>query len=450
MKERIKKLIIFLLIISFFVFAENTYALTAEYIDVSIGKIGNGHSINLSSENGFELISKSNKILNWETSENNIKIIYRANSGDVLDNNGNKLYTIDFNTEAIGSKTGVNNLNGKKYRGYITGVNGNIINHINIDEYLYGVLTREMSPSFSMEALKAQAVASRSFAIYSKNKHANEGFNLCNTTHCQVYGGLDGENPKTNQAVEETKEEMVYFNGQLAETLFHSNNGGIMESSRNVWGGNKEYLVVKDDPYSLNTNNSSWEFKISKTELSNKLANRGYGVGTIQEIEITDISPANRVNKLKLIGTGGTKELKGSDLRSVLGPVKFKSTYFSLDNFNNKATNTDDNLIYVINGYNQLEIISPLNFVYINSSDRKSEGLLKDFTILSKNKEKSFSNNKIESTAKKYQLNDQIIFYGRGYGHGVGMSQWGAEKMAKEGFNYREIIKHYYLGVDIY
>lgn len=144
-------------------------------------------------------------------------------------------------------------VNGKRYRGSLiiqphkAGLT--VINRLLIDEYLYGVVPEEMPASWNSEALKAQAVAARTFAIYDKldRKHTKEGFDVCATTDCQVYGGMDSEAITTNKAIDATKGEVIVYLNQPICSVFHAASGGQTDDSINVWNVNVPYLRAVED-----------------------------------------------------------------------------------------------------------------------------------------------------------------------------------------------------------
>ena len=124
-----------------------------------------------------------------------------------------------------------------------------VINRLLIDEYLYGVVPEEMPASWNIEALKAQAVAARTFALYDKldRKHTQEGFDVCVTTDCQVYGGMDSEAATTNKAIDATKGEVIVYLNQPICSVFHAASGGQTDDSINVWNVNVPYLRAVED-----------------------------------------------------------------------------------------------------------------------------------------------------------------------------------------------------------
>ena len=127
-----------------------------------------------------------------------------------------------------------------------------VVNVLSMDDYLQGVIVQEMSPSWPLEALKAQTVCARSYA-YGKlqaGKHQSQGFDLCNTTDCQAYVGIATASDNSRRAVEETSGVYLWYNGRVADqTVYSSHNGGASESAVNVWGRDYPYLIGKIDPY---------------------------------------------------------------------------------------------------------------------------------------------------------------------------------------------------------
>ena len=433
MKKNIPIAIVFLLLISFFpTNIAYGYFDSSEYLDVKIGKsYGSSDFISLSSENGFYIYDKFDKqtIIFQIIDKDIIVSSNEYEEMDILDLHNKLLTTIPGDGSIVigsGSMDSIIQIGQNKYRGFISFIAKekqiSLINHVEIEDYLYGVVPKEMGSSFHMESLKAQAVAARTFAMSSKNKHKNEGFNLCDTTDCQVYGGMIAEHPNTNRAVDETKGLSVYYNGTLAQTLYSSNNGGYIESSKDTWGGHFDYLVAKEDPFSKNTNASTWEMKLTSQEIDQKILASGIKIGNILDIETLGTTSANRVVNVKLIGTLGEETITGARLRTVLG---MRSTWFDIGK--------------------KGETISKIGYVFDPETSKVLEINLDNAIIIDGNNIKS----KSKSNGSQGTKIEEFLFNGRGYGHGVGMSQYGALEMAKQGYTYEEIIKHYYTGVDI-
>jgi len=295
----------------------------------------------------------------------------------------------------------------------------NVINVLSVEQYLYGVIAREISPDWPLEAVKAQAVAARTYALAGFNKHKDEGFDVCATTHCQVYGGKDSERPRAILAVDATHGEVLYYHGRLIEAYFHSSSGGYTENSENVWGIKRPYLrgvpdFDQESPY------FHWEKMFPVSALSEILNRNGYKIGQLRSIELSPLGspPMNlpdrgvsgRVRALRLSGTSGALQINGTALRTLLG---LNSTLFDVK----------------VKGKEGKE----------DKEDKGDKG-----------------DGDKGGEVRKILLSDQdtVLFYGFGSGHGVGLSQWGAKAMAEKappGDNsyYIRILKYYYTGVDV-
>lgn len=275
-------------------------------------------------------------------------------------------------------------INGRKYRGQVVlrrDKRGrlNIINEVNIDDYLYGVLPHEISPAWSLETLKAQAVASRTLALYRKGRGRAKDYDLDATVFTQVYRGVESEDQRTNQAVKETRGKVLTYKEKIINSIFHATCGGHTEDAANVWRESEEpYLkgvpctFCKDSPY------YEWEERVKERDLRNILQKKGLDLGRIKEIELTEKSPSGRAIKIAIRHRKATQPLTANNFRLFFGPDFMRSTLFTVS------------------------------------------------------KEKN-----------------EFIFKGHGWGHGVGMCQWGAKGMAEQGKDHREILKHYYTGAEI-
>jgi stage II sporulation protein D len=329
--------------------------------------------------------------------------------------------------------SGVVTYNDKSYRGGI-GANRSsasdmsVINYLMMDHYMYGILPKEMSGSWPKEALKAQAVVARNFAITNFNKHADEGYDLCNTTDCQVYGGFSVEAIGSNLAVDETAGDLLYYNDDLVVGYYHSNSGGRTASIENVWTSSVPYLVSVEDPYSVGSPNTDWTVMMTPAEIASKLSEKNYFIGTLKNIRVDEVALDGRIQSISFIGTKGTATLKKEEMRKVFGYVKFKSIWFDILTGGELAvTNRIDyskvavSRAQVFNGRSTTPLVTNSTLSVLGASGRKT----------------------IDMTPSTY------TFTGHGFGHGIGMSQWGAKKMAEEGFNYKDILYHYYSGTQI-
>ena len=187
-----------------------------------------------------------------------------------------------------------------------------VINILNIEEYLYGVVPQELESSAPMEALKAQAVAARTYTYRNLGKYSKWGFDLVNTVSDQVYAGYDGEKPTTNMAVDQTKGKKILYNGSPISVHYFSSSGGMTENSENVWGTPVAYLKSVPDPYeSGDSYNYSWTRTFTALELKQRLFLSDVEIGDIVSITIEEVSNAGRPIKVKFTGTKGQIILQG-------------------------------------------------------------------------------------------------------------------------------------------
>ncbi len=333
------------------------------------------------------------------------------------------------------SKGNVMRIGDKKYRGetVVSDENGKlkIISIADIDDYICGVLPREVYTSWPEETLKAQAIASRTLVYKSfRGKHADLGFDVCTTTNCQVYGGYDSEAAETTAAVYATEGLVAVYDGKPADTLFGASNGGWKEASANVWGGNYPYLVTARDEYEKTDEISGhvWTVEMTPEEVTADITKAGYDVGTVKKLEIAETSESGRVTLLKVYGETGEAEIKKSATRSVFG---FKSQLYTVSS----PSSSPDVFIESESGISKAT--DNLNALSTEGGNTVSGTV----SVLSASGQSTLS---LENSS-----GGNFVFSGRGYGHGVGMSQWGAKYMADAGFSCEDIIKYYYPGVEI-
>jgi len=192
----------------------------------------------------------------------------------------------------------------------------NAINALAVEQYVKGVIANESPPSWPQAALRAQAVAARSFALTAGV--GGNGFDLYSDTRSQVYGGLQSETASTNAAAEATKGQVLTYGGEIAETYFSACSGGHTESIQNVFGGPAiPYLQGVPDPYDYYCPLHEWTLKFSGPEISAKLG--GYLNGRLKKVVITKTGASPRIIQAKLYGTGGVSTVSGTDLESALG-----------------------------------------------------------------------------------------------------------------------------------
>lgn len=358
-------------------------------------------------------------------------------------------------------------INGKQYRGCLRfAVNGTVmtaVNVVDLEEYLYGVIPAEMPASYGEEALKAQTLAARTYAMTKLNAHKGSGYELCDTINCQVYKGYSGENSKTNAIVDETEGEIICYNGTPIEAVFSASTGGYTENSENVWNSVVPYLraVPEVGEYGNNT----WTKTLTLSQLDSLLSAKGENIGSAQDIVITKISTGGRVQEMKIVGTSGSVTLTKENIRTYFSGAcgSLPSKMFTI---NGKGGDPSSGSRSVQRQATKSSSTGSLtSSAAANGITAKTEGTLSamngknlklDGLSVSENTN-SNQNTPVISTGD-YQIydvnistveNGTFVFEGSGNGHGVGLSQNGAQGMAQQGYSYEEIIKHYYTGVTI-
>ena len=246
-----------------------------------------------------------------------------------------------------------------------------VVNVLGIEKYLNSVVGSEMPTKWPIEALKAQAIASRTYALKQKG---NNLFDIDSTQKNQVYNGLESRTYKTIRAVKSTRSLVLTYKNKLINALFHSSSGGMTENSQDVWKNKYPYLSsVKD--FDKNNPKFRWQKKISSNELINLFPK----IGGLKNIEILDITSTGRVKNLKLIGAYGSDQMSGVVLRKRLGLnsnfVRFK---FFEEELNNKLP-SKKGLIVFGQGSGHGVGMSQWGAKYLASRGQKAERILKHF-----------------------------------------------------------------------
>jgi len=303
-------------------------------------------------------------------------------------------------------------INGVRYRGRVsvrnTGGTLSAINVLPMEEYLRGVVPREIGTTAPLEALKAQAIAARTAAFTKLGKHGTAGFDLCATVCCQVYGGASAEHSRTDEAVRATAGEVLVYSGRIADTPYHACCGGVTEDAATVWGFSRPYLRavtcsratqppevrsergfrnwLRTPPrtYCSDHVRFRWTVRVPAAELSVILKSKGFNIGEPREIRLGERGPGGTLRSIVVRGTSGeTRADSEYRIRQLLGSVM---TFYSGK--------------------------------FIVRRESSAAGPV-------------------------------FVFEGAGWGHGVGMCQSGAAGMAADGWSYRRILTHYYPGTEV-
>ncbi len=306
-----------------------------------------------------------------------------------------------------------------------------VTNQLGLEEYLKGVVPAEAYTSWELETLKAQAVIARTYAVYTMGNNKYSHFDLSDGVECQVYAGYDRETDRTTQAVLDTQDVMIYYNNRPINALYHSNSGGATEDSENVWGSEVPYLRSVESPWDRVSLDGGaphayeWDKEISHTELSEKL-DEAFEIGELLEIKELERTETGRIKKLLYIGKDGEHELFGDSNRR---PLDLRSTKFQIE------SNASESEIHVLSGRGPSTKLRESKQVHgINGAQNISKATPDMDTYFVKG----------ASTIREVDKERLYQFIGNGFGHGLGLSQWGAQGMALEGYHYLDILKHYY------
>jgi stage II sporulation protein D len=290
-------------------------------------------------------------------------------------------------------------LAGRRYRGsgsILPKTGGlSVVNAVNIEDYLRGVLPHEIGflPATEIEAAKAQAVAARTYTLANLDKHREHGYDLESTTADQVYRGLSEESEVANRAIEATVSQVLVKDGMLVQAFYHSTCGGHTESPLYVWDRSVEPELsgVDDRGFCSWARSYSWSASWTVGELSERRAaweRAGHeaGSGAVLDVVVRGRTPSGRVDRLLVSTEGGAFEVRRDRVRRFLTRTDVPGAILQSTLFTLQATRDDDGRLA------------------------------------------------------------QLRAIGRGFGHGAGMCQTGAIGMARKGYTYRRILAHYYPG----
>lgn len=401
------------------------------------------------------------------------------NKVTILDIDGNPILLIaESDAYFMGrGDPAVIDLGARSYRGiidFMQNSDGTItaVNVIDIEEYLYGVVASEIPSSYAYESIKAQACAARTYALYKWNIGSDIGFDICDSTHCQAYMGYDYETKTTTQAVKDTEGELIYYNGKPIEALFFSSSGGYTEDAENVWGTSVPYLKAVDDSQEINC--PTWTRTLTLSDLDKIISANGYNIGSATGLRLTIDNKTKRVQKVEFLGTNGTKAITLEACRTVFSALgsSFSSRCYTItngtvisggfDTTSNTNTNFGTLVLGPIDNFkmgSDYVIGSDCAVVYSTSSGTKAYGYdgkevdLDDIPdiekYISSSSSASSSSSSATGTTVIASKGSTINISGYGIGHGVGLSQMGANGMAQNGADYKEILQHYYTGTTV-
>lgn len=325
-------------------------------------------------------------------------------------------------------EAGVFQLQQRRYRGRLrllaAGGKLQAINHVPLETYLPSVVGSEMPASWPQAALQAQAVAARTYALRQLRPAAD--YDLKATVASQVYKGLEAETASTRQAVASTRGQVLMFGSNLANTVFHSSSGGLTENSGDIWQQQLPYLVSVPD-FDQDSPVHQWQELLPADRLRQAFVE----TGGVYRIDVLATTATGRVRQARVVGPSGTLVVTGPQLRSRLG---LRSTQVRFE---------------VLDPQPALAQSPPLPPAPMGIPIFTSEGATPRLPIPIVRPADEVAGAAADALAHgraRPAPQPSLLAVGRGFGHGVGMSQWGAYAMARQGHSHDRILSHYYRG----
>ncbi|MDQ2985131.1 MAG: SpoIID/LytB domain-containing protein [Armatimonadota bacterium] len=355
-------------------------------VRVGLASLGAQASIRLTSDRGFAAVDPASggRLATWKANE----VVTVKAGGASVSLGSRKVSAAYFTAESPAIRLVAGSAS-RRYRGwiYISAAAGKlvIVNELPLESYLMGVVPCEMGSSSPSEALKAQAIAARTYTLTKIGSFAKYGYDVDDTTRCHMYRGVDVETAATNEAIRRTSNQILTYAGKPIQALYATVSGGMTADAREAFGGaGTPYLIpvvdsdAKGNPYAAHAKYFAWYFDIPRESLRAKFRERGVDFGEIENLEVIGRGPSGRAINIRLTTGQGAIDLSATLIRDAFGVDIIRSTLFE-----------------------------------------------------------------IKKTAAGYRI------VGKGWGHGVGMCQSGAVGRARAGQTYSQILSVYYPGTQL-
>ena len=342
-------------------------------------------------------------------------------------------------------------LGSRRYRGrlqlLVRGGQVQVVNHLGIETYLTSVVGSEMPHKWPLPALQAQAVAARTYALRQRGKAGD--FDVKATVSSQVYRGVESETPSTIEAVESTRSLVLVHAGRLINAVFHSSSGGATEPSGEVWRNQLPYLVSVAD-HDQHSPVHRWNKRFDNDQLRDLFRE----TGGVKRLQVLKTSSTGRVRTARVQGPHGSLVLTGRELRKRLG-LKSTMVQFELINGSVGSSTASSTAPTQTVSQSVSRAAPPLIGLWQDSasgpdtppsrSSRLASLLPPPPPPLPQLNPSAFNRPRLDVREGELVLEAR----GQGFGHGVGMSQWGAHGLALQGADFRQILLHYYRGAEI-
>ena len=343
---------------------------------------------------------------------------------------------IDIQPHDLGDVTTINE---RAYRGRVrvdlSSGRPLVVNELRLADYLASVVGSEMPWTWEVEALKAQAVAARNYALRQLDPSGD--FDICDSQNCQAYGGVSSEHPSTIQAVRETAGVVAMYDGDLITAYYSANMGDHTTSAADVWGQDIPYLRGVPSPSDVEALSTSWGAEgyrwtraIPLPRLADLPTSAGGILGELTEVRVLRTAQGGQPVELELRGDQGALTLSGDDIRTTLG---------------------------LPSAFAEFQTAPAEQLLLFNPTPRRVAALRADgYTLEGHRRSLAFAQAPADVSLIRGSLNvfefslpPRLLVNGRGFGHGVGMSQWGAQGLARAGHSFDQILTHYYSGIDV-
>lgn len=369
-----------------------------------------------------------------------------------------------------------------RYRGTLTLISSpqsfTVVNELDLESYLRGILKIEMNPEWPREALKAQAVLARTFAVKNKGRFAAKGYDLDATEMSQVYRGINAEDPRTDAAVSATEGQVLLYSGQVASVYYHSDSGGSTADVSHVWGGSMPYLSSRQEAVAYASPYSNWTLTLSPAQIQTALSKLKVDVGSVRGVQVALKDTSGRAVQLRVNGDRGSSDVRAHAFRMAVGSGVLRSTNFDIPSgaaaiaaagnppalpaepakpaagaaYAAEYSPKTDPLIELTQSgvFTKDEMMDMLM-----NPEKRDEYLKKGLARVSGGSgagappAKPASPSNSPKTPSKLSDAGGFTFVGKGWGHGVGLSQWGAKAMAEQGASCEAILSHYFPGTKI-
>nr|PZN37906.1 MAG: hypothetical protein DIU70_11785 [Bacillota bacterium] len=319
-----------------------------------------------------------------------------------------------------------------------------VINVLPLEQYLRGVVPREMPASWPQAALEAQAVAARTYALrmMASGRFAAEGFDVTDDTYSQVYGGADAEHPRTDAAVAATAGQVVTYQGQLIDAVFHSHSGGHTEDNEVVFTGGVPvpYLRGVED-YDLGAPYYRWEVTHTPEELAALLQVSPLTAGVGEPLRVEPAGKrgsGGRWSHWRIVGTKGEVTVTGEQLRQLLGLRSGPREVVVSRSAGSRGLTYSPGRAVTVRGAGGLTRTLRVEEVYVMGAGSPPAP-----------RPAPAGGVAVQGSGPVAPAGDVVVVRGGGWGHGVGLSQWGARGLAEQGKTYTEILTHFYRGTRV-